>query len=79
MTNQVEIVHKVFTPSPPEIQKSIRIIEAAKEAERRGLGVISLDGKMIDKPVIERAQRVLDLAEAAGLYKDGEKYEPKCS
>jgi citrate lyase subunit beta/citryl-CoA lyase len=77
--NQVEIVHKVFTPNPPEIQKSIRIIEAAKEAERRGLGVISLDGKMIDKPVIERAQRVLDLAEAAGLYKDGEKYEPKCS
>ncbi|MFA6670986.1 MAG: citrate (pro-3S)-lyase subunit beta [Bacillota bacterium] len=76
--NQVEIVHRVFTPGKEDIQKSIRIITAAGEAQRKGSGVISLDGKMIDKPIIERAQRVLDLAEAAGLYKGGEKNETKC-
>ncbi len=72
---QVEIVHRIFTPSPLEVQKSKRVISAAREAEQKGLGVISLDGKMIDKPIIERAQRVLDLAEAAGMYKGGEKNE----
>ena len=74
----MEIVHRVFTPGKEDIQKSIRIITAAGEAQRKGSGVISLDGKMIDKPIIERAQRVLDLAEAAGLYKGGEKNETKC-
>jgi len=62
---QIDIVHRIFTPSREEIEKSKRIIEAAREAEARGSGVASLDGKMIDKPVVTRAQRVLDLANAA--------------
>ncbi len=65
---QIEIVHRVFTPTDEEINKSLRIIEAIKEAEARGSGVISLDGKMIDKPIVERARRVLDLADAARVY-----------
>lgn len=72
---QVEIVHRVFTPSPKEIEESRRVIAAARNAERRGLGVVSLDGKMIDKPIIERAQRVLEMAGKAGMYKDGEQNE----
>lgn len=62
---QIEIVHRIYTPTEEEIRKSLRIIEASKEAEEKGSGVISLNGKMIDKPIVERARRVLDLADAS--------------
>jgi citrate lyase subunit beta/citryl-CoA lyase len=61
---QITIVHDIYTPTEDEIMKSIQVIEAAKEAEEKGSGVISLNGKMIDKPIVERARRVLELAEA---------------
>ncbi|PGV55183.1 citrate (pro-3S)-lyase subunit beta [Bacillus sp. AFS037270] len=61
---QINLVHEIYSPTETEIKKSITIIEAAKEAERKGSGVISLNGKMIDKPIIERAYRVLELAKA---------------
>jgi len=61
---QINLVHEIYSPTGTEIKKSITIIEAAKEAERKGSGVISLNGKMIDKPIIERAYRVLELAKA---------------
>ena len=61
---QIDIVHNIFAPTAKEIEKSTRIIEAIKEAEEKGSGVISLDGKMIDKPIVERARRVLELANA---------------
>lgn len=65
---QIEPVHKIYTPTQKEISKSIRILHAIKEAEKRGSGVISLDGKMIDEPIVNRARRVIELAAAAGLY-----------
>ncbi|MDF2548864.1 MAG: citrate lyase subunit beta [Anaerosolibacter sp.] len=61
---QIEIVHRIFTPTEEEVRKSVRIIEAIKEAEEKGSGVVSLDGKMIDKPIVERARRVLQLNDA---------------
>jgi citrate lyase subunit beta/citryl-CoA lyase len=61
---QINIVHDIYTPTEAEIKKSIAVIEAAREAESRGSGVISLNGKMIDKPIVERARRVLELAKA---------------
>ena len=67
---QVRIVHEISTPTQKEIEKSIRIINGAKEAEAKGSGVISVDGKMVDNPIIMRAQRVLDLAKASGIYKE---------
>ena len=67
---QVRIVHEIYTPSQKEIEKSIRIINGAKEAEAKGSGVISVDGKMVDNPIIMRAQRVLELAKASGIYKE---------
>lgn len=66
---QIDVVHAIYTPTHQEIEKSKRIIKASKEAFKRGSGVVSLDGKMVDKPIIERAQRVLTLAIAAGIYK----------
>lgn len=74
---QIDVVHHIYTPSQKEIEKSIRIINASEDALKRGSGVVSLNGKMVDKPIIERAQRVLLLAEAAGVYgiKGGESGE----
>ncbi|MBB6215238.1 citrate lyase subunit beta/citryl-CoA lyase [Anaerosolibacter carboniphilus] len=67
--SQVKEVHRIFTPTENEIEKSLRIIQAAKEAEEKGLGVITVDGKMVDKPVIQKAERIIDLAKAARVLK----------
>ena len=72
---QIKPVHEIFAPTPEEIRKSANIIRAAKEAKQQGLGVISLNGKMIDKPIIDRADRILQLAAAVGLYKEAIEYE----
>ncbi|GHV94344.1 putative citrate lyase, beta subunit [Spirochaetia bacterium] len=64
---QIKIVHEIFTPTEKEVQKALAVLGAIHEAERKGSGVISLNGKMIDKPIVTRAERVLDLARAAGI------------
>ncbi len=69
---QIPVVNSVYTPTEKEINNAKNVIYAIEEAESRGSGVIALNGKMIDKPIVERAQRVLMLAEKAGLYKKGE-------
>jgi citrate lyase subunit beta/citryl-CoA lyase len=43
------------------------VIEAAEEGERNGLGVVSLNGKMVDAPIINHAQVVLERAAASGV------------
>ncbi|MDK2918860.1 MAG: citrate lyase subunit beta / citryl-CoA lyase [Candidatus Petromonas sp.] len=72
---QIEPVHRIYTPSNKEIEKSIRVLNAIEEAERNGSGVIALDGKMIDGPIVERARRVIELAIATGIYNGGEKID----
>lgn len=69
---QIPVVNSVFAPTEKEINNAKDVLYAIEEAEARGSGVIALNGKMIDKPIVERAQRVLMLAEKAGLYKKGE-------
>ncbi|MEA4960745.1 citrate (pro-3S)-lyase subunit beta [Lutispora sp.] len=66
---QIGPVIEIFTPTQKEIEYAERVIAALKEAESKGLGVVSLNGKMIDKPVVIRAERTLELAEAAGIYR----------
>ena len=61
---QIEPIHEVFTPTDEEIEKSIRIIEAMEDAMEQGLGVVSLNGKMIDKPVLKRAEQTIAFAKA---------------
>ncbi|MDK2877682.1 MAG: citrate lyase subunit beta / citryl-CoA lyase [Thermoanaerobacteraceae bacterium] len=67
---QIPIVHDVFKPTCEEIEEALKIKEAIKEAESRGSGVISLNGKMVDKPIVKRAERTLELAEMLGLIKE---------
>jgi citrate lyase subunit beta/citryl-CoA lyase len=59
---QVTILHAAFTPSEKEMDEARRIVAAAEEAEARGIGAIAIGGKMIDRPVLERARRALRLA-----------------
>ncbi len=59
---QIPVVHEAFAPTEEEIEKAKKIVEAFEEAERKGLGVVSLGSKMIDPPVVKRALRVLELA-----------------
>jgi len=64
---QIRTIHEAFAPSDQEIEKARKIVLAFEEAERRGLGVVSLGSKMIDPPVVKRAQRTIDLAVRSGL------------
>lgn len=69
---QIPLVNAIYTPTEKEIQKAKEVVWAIQEAERKGSGVISLNGKMVDKPIVERAERVIALAKAAGLLDDEE-------
>ncbi|MBP7725426.1 MAG: HpcH/HpaI aldolase/citrate lyase family protein [Leptotrichiaceae bacterium] len=62
---QIELIHNLYTPDEKSIKKSLRIIKSTEEALAEGRGVFTVDGKMIDKPIIERAQHVLNLAKAS--------------
>ncbi len=64
---QIEVVNEVFAPTEKDITKARAIIAAIKEAEEKGSGVISLNGKMIDRPVVIRAERTIELAIASGI------------
>ncbi|MDD3515636.1 MAG: aldolase/citrate lyase family protein [Synergistaceae bacterium] len=63
---QIPVVHRAFTPSDQEVGFARRVMAAFREASSRGAGVIALDGRMIDAPVVARAEKILALAEAAG-------------
>ena len=64
---QIEVVNEVFAPKEKDIQKSLTILAAIKAAEKKGSGVIAVNGKMVDRPVVLRAQRTIDLAIASGI------------
>jgi citrate lyase subunit beta/citryl-CoA lyase len=69
---QVAIANDVFTPTPEQIARAIRIVDAASAAERAGQGVFALDGKMVDAPVLQLQQRLLERARRAGVLHAGE-------
>lgn len=64
---QIEIINEVFTPTEKEIEKAKTIVAAIKEAQAKGSGVIAVNGKMVDKPVVIRAEHTIELALAAGV------------
>ncbi|WP_233980712.1 citrate (pro-3S)-lyase subunit beta [Pectobacterium versatile] len=66
---QIELLHNAYAPTQDEVDYSHLVIKAADEGERAGLGVISLNGKMIDGPIIEHARSVLGRAQASGVRK----------
>lgn len=64
---QIQPIHKAFAPSREEIERALKIVEAFEVAQRKGLGVVSLGTRMIDPPVVLRAQRLVAAAKRAGL------------
>jgi len=59
---QIDIVHEVFTPTEEEIRKAYRIVKEYQANTAAGIGVFAIDGKMIDAPVVSRAEYILKLA-----------------
>ena len=67
---QIEPLHRAFIPSEKDLRKAYAIMDAIAEANARGSGVASIKGKMIDKPVVIRAQRLIALAEADNVVEE---------
>lgn len=63
----VDIINSIFTPTKDEVAYALRVVEGLKAANEKGLGAFSLDGKMIDGPIIKRA---LNLLKTSGDYKE---------
>lgn len=59
---QIDVVHALYKPTEKEVDEAMAVMRAIEEANEKGSGVISLNGKMIDKPIVERAERVLEMA-----------------
>ncbi|RLD73132.1 MAG: citrate lyase ACP [Bacteroidetes bacterium] len=64
---QIAVIHENFAPEEKEIEKAKKIIMAFEDAKSKGLGVVSLGTKMIDPPVVKRAETTIDLAINLGL------------
>lgn len=64
---QIEILHNAYAPTQEEVDYAECVIAAAEEGERSGLGVISLNGKMIDAPIINHARVVIERKNASGI------------
>lgn len=64
---QLDIINSVYSPSEEDIVQAQREIEAFEEAAAMGRGSTSLDGKVIDVPVVKRAQALIERARAMGL------------
>lgn len=72
---QIRPIHQIFTPTAKEIEKALRIKAALEEAVANGSGVVSMKGKMVDRPVLLRALRCLELAKASKVYFDDEEVQ----
>jgi citrate lyase subunit beta/citryl-CoA lyase len=68
---QVAIANDVFTPTSKEIADARRLVEAFSMAQQDGQGAFALDGKMVDAPVLQLQQRLLERARLAGVVDDG--------
>jgi citrate lyase subunit beta/citryl-CoA lyase len=60
--SQIEPINHVFSPAPEEVEYAERVVQAFEEANARGDGSVALGGQLIDRPIVERARRTLELA-----------------
>ena len=68
---QISIVHEIFTPTQKEIIFAEKVVREIDDKKARGIGVFTVDGKMIDIAFYDGAMRTLNLAKAAGIYEIG--------
>jgi citrate lyase subunit beta/citryl-CoA lyase len=67
--SQIDAINATFSPTAEEIDYCQRVLQAFEEANARGDGSIAFGGQLIDRPIIERARRTIDMARALGLLK----------
>jgi citrate lyase subunit beta/citryl-CoA lyase len=60
----IDPVHRVFSPNEADVARAHELLAAWAEAEAKDLGAVQVDGRMVDRPIVERARRVIELAEA---------------
>ena len=65
---QIAIVHEIFTPTQKEIIFAEKVVREIDEKKAQGIGVFTVDGKMIDIAFDDGARRTIDLAKASGVY-----------
>lgn len=65
--SQIDAINATFSPTAEEIDYCQRVLQAFEEANARGDGSIAFGGQLIDRPIVERARRTLDMAKALGL------------
>ena len=63
----VEVINSVFSPTEAEIDYAYEVMDAIKLAKEQGKGAIALHGKMIDAPIVARAERTISMAKALGM------------
>lgn len=68
----VEVINQIFSPTEKEIDYAYEVIEAIRLAKALGKGATSLHGKMIDAPIVARAERTIAMAKALGLGREEE-------
>ena len=66
----VDVINSVFSPTEKEIDYAYEVMEAIELAKRQGKGAIALHGKMIDAPIVARAQRTIEMAKTLGLGRE---------
>ena len=63
----VEVINSVFSPTQQDVDYAYEVMDAIELAKQQGKGAIALHGKMIDAPIVARAQRTIAMAEALGM------------
>ena len=66
----VEVINEVFSPTMQEIDYAYEVMEAIRIAKEQGRGVISLRNKMIDAPIVARAEQTIAMARELGIRRD---------
>ena len=65
--SQIDAINTVFSPTPEEIDYSQQVLQAFEAAQARGDGSIAFGGQLIDRPIVERARRTIELAKSLGI------------
>ncbi len=67
---QIALIHNLFAPTQKEVDYAEKVIKAAEDAAKAGCGVVSLNGKMVDTPIIERSRLIVQRAQTSGIREE---------
>jgi citrate lyase subunit beta/citryl-CoA lyase len=69
---QIDAIHEAYRPDAGELRRAFRIVDAAERAQREGKGVISVDGRMVDGPIVARAFSLMELGRLYGIGQEAD-------